>query len=117
MGLTDKIKKILNKFENYASSKIEAARLETVEKTINISSAVLSWFLIVIMGTFCLALFTVLAIMMLVQLTGDYLSATGIVMGIYLLVFVLLLLFYKKLLLRPIKNLLFGIYLSTYEKK
>lgn len=117
MGFTEKIKNILNKFENYATSKIESARLETVEKTINISASVLSWFIIILVGTFCLGLLTFFGILLLATFTGDYLSATGIVFGFYLILFFLLIVLYNKLLLRPIKNVLFGIYLAAYEKK
>lgn len=108
---------IIEEAEGYAEAKLESARLEAVDKSISLLTGIMSWLVLAGMMLLMFMCITLIVIITLSHLTGGYLSAALIVLGFYLLLFVPLFVFKKKLLLRPIKNFLLGEYLHTYKSK
>lgn len=115
--MKEHIQNIAEEIEHLASSKIEQARLQAVEKSINILSGSLS--LIILAGVVLLTfmVITLVSILLLTNLIGGLLNASLVILGFYLIIFILLIIFKRKILTNPIKNVLLGEYLENYKIK
>ncbi|MEO9531083.1 MAG: hypothetical protein ABJG68_06215 [Crocinitomicaceae bacterium] len=113
--MQEKITNIINEVESYAEVKLEQKSLEAVEKSVNILTGILGWLVVAGILFLVLSLLTVSSIFLLSQFTGSVLQACLIVTGFYVTVLILLLIFKKKLLTKPLKNFLLGEYLKNYS--
>lgn len=116
MSIKDHLNNIIQETEQYAEAKLEETSLKTVEKSIDIMTGVLSWLVIAGVALFILGSLSLVGLLVLAELTGSMISAGLIVMGIFFVIFMLLLVFNKRLLGKPIKNFLLGEYLYNYKK-
>lgn len=117
MSIKDHLNNIIHETEQYAEAKLEETSLKTVEKSINILTGVLSWLVIAGVGLFILGSLSLVGLLLLADLTGSMIIAGTIVMAFFLVIFIVLLVFNKRLLSRPIKNFLLGEYLDNYKTK
>ena len=115
--MKEHLNKIVQEAEGYASAKLEQKSLDAVEKSVDILTGVLSWLVVAGIALFVMAFISIIGVYLIASLTGGILSACAIILGFYLTVFVLLLVFNKRLLSRPIKNFLLGEYLRNYKMK
>ncbi len=116
MKLNDQIEGAVKEIEGYVEARIEHTRLETVEKATNTLSTILGWIGIAAVAFVLTLLITVLAIVLLEQLTGAYLSAILIVSSFYLVLLILMSKFREKILIVHIKNMILGIYLNDEKE-
>ena len=115
--MKDRIQNILKEAENFASSKIEETKLDTVEKSIYILSGSLSLLILTSIGILTIGVITLVAILSIALLTKSLLMAALLVMLVYVVILIILFIFKKKFLDNPIKNLLLGEYLASYKIK
>ncbi|NVK62978.1 MAG: phage holin family protein [Flavobacteriales bacterium] len=117
MKLNDQIEGAVKELEGYVEARIEHTRLETVEKATNTLSTVLGWIGIAAIAFVFTLLVTVMAIVLLEQLTGGFLTAILIVSSFYLILLILMSKFREKILIVHIKNMILGIYLKDENQK
>jgi Cu/Ag efflux pump CusA len=114
MKFSQKIGGLIDETEHYVDAKIESIQLETVEKTVNISAAVLSGVLIFGMVFLAFLTLSAVAVIALAQVMS-YLWATILVFAFLPLASAALIVFKKRLLIQPIKNFLFGEYFKAKQ--
>ncbi len=106
---------MLREAELYADAKLEHTTLKTVEKTTDISTAVLSWLVIAAIAFLFVLTATTFAIIGLAQVMGSYLYATITISSLYLIILLVFLRYYRRILFKPIKNFLLKEYLESYN--
>ena len=114
MKLSQKIGGLIDEAERYADAKIESIQLETVEKTVNISAAVLSGVLIFGMVFLAFLALSIVGVIALAQIMS-YLWATILIFSFLALASTALIIFKNRLLIKPIKNFLFGEYFKAKQ--
>lgn len=106
MNMTHEFSELAAKLKEYASTEFEIMKLRLVEKCSGILSELFSYVL-VLQFSLLLVIFSALTLAVLIwQTTGDLLLSASLITGIFFLVFGLYLLFFRKLLLTRMQNLL-----------
>lgn len=100
------IDKITDDLEKYVKTNYELIRLETTKSVADISSGLMSGILVGAMGFLSLLFIGLSGGFFLSQLLADYCLGFGIVAGFYLLLAIILMLFRKSLIEKPLKNII-----------
>lgn len=116
MKISEKIGGLIDETEQLVDAKVESIQLETVEKTVNVSASVLCGVLLFGVAFLGMALLSVIGVLILAQIMS-YLWASVIVFSFLALIFIVLLIYKERLLIRPIKNYLFGEYIKTHRSE
>ncbi len=112
INIIDRIESIATETKKYAEAKYESVRLESIEKSVEASSTIITWFVIGVFGFISLILITILGGIALSEWTGSYLSGFGIITLIYLFVLGILFYFRSKLITENIKDFLYGFFIK-----
>ncbi len=92
------------KLEQYIQQRILLLRLQATEKISRIASGIITSILLVIVSLFLLIFASITAGFWLVNVTGSFVAGFGIVALFYLLVFLLIIIFLRKILLNSFIN-------------
>ncbi|WP_027418651.1 phage holin family protein [Crocinitomix catalasitica] len=115
--IKEDIKSLVEDAQAYTEAKIEQFQLDAMEKSIRVSSKVITWLVISVLGILALMSFSIVCGLLLSDLIGSYIAGFGILGAFYLLLFILFYVLRDKWLDHPIKNALFGVMLSIYTKR
>lgn len=113
MSFSENLKEVGDHLEKYTNAKLVEMELKAVEKAVHISASALGWYFVGLLASLCFGLLMVLLIFWLETFTNSYLTSTLIVAGGFTSLLIIVLLFYKKLIYNPIRNLLYGLYFET----
>jgi ABC-type proline/glycine betaine transport system permease subunit len=113
MSFSESIKEVGSNLENYTNAKLEEIELKAVEKAVHVSASALGWYFVGLLSSLCFGFLMVLLIFWLETFTNSFLTSTLIVTSGFTCILLLVLLFYKKLIYNPIKNLLYGLYFEA----
>lgn len=110
--LMDKIETLIDESKSYAEAKYQSVRLESIQKSVEASSSIITWFVIGMVGIISLLLVTLISGLLLSVWLESYIVGFGIVAVIYIVVLVLLLLFGRKVIQGKIQNILYGFFIK-----
>ena len=109
----DFFKDTKQKLQQYIQQRILLLRLEATEKVSRIASTIITSVLIVVVGLFLLVFASITAGFWLASITGSLIAGFGIVALFYLVVFLFIIIFLKKML----QNLFINKLISLFHKK
>ena len=109
----DFFKDTKQKLQQYIQQRILLLRLEATEKVSRIASTIITSVLIIVVGLFLLVFASITAGLWLASITGSYIAGFGIVALFYLVVFLFIIIFLKKML----QNLFINKLIRLFHKK
>ena len=109
----DFFKDTKHKLQQYIQQRILLLRLEATEKVSRIASTIITSVLIIVVGLFLLVFASITAGLWLASITGSLIAGFGIVALFYLVVFLFVIIFLKKML----QNLFINKLISLFHKK
>lgn len=115
-GIFDDIEDLIANTKDYAEAKIDEAKLETVQKTVEIGSLLITWILLGLVGLIVFVGVSILAGLLLTKLFESALIGFSIVAGIYVIVFIILYAQRDKLSEEIFPNIIYGKYLNARKK-
>lgn len=115
MGFKQGVENVKSDMENYVEARFQEIELSSVEKSVHVASKTLGWLVVGLLASFCFIMLAMVLIILLQQVTGSYLYSTLILGGSFAVMLILVSIFFQKLLYKPIKNLLYGVYFETKE--
>jgi hypothetical protein len=111
-NIIDKIETILKEAKSYAEAKYQSVRLESIQKSVETTSAMVTWFIIAIVGFMVLLLGTLLLGLVLSEWLGSHLYGFGVITLFYTIVFAILVYKRDQLITTKIKNILYGFFIK-----
>lgn len=112
INIIDKIETIVKETKSYAETKYQSIRLESIQKSVETTSVLVTWFIIGIVGFVALLLVSFLIGMLLSEWVGSYLYGFGIITLFYFLVLGVLIFKRNKLITSKIKDVLYGFFIK-----
>jgi len=109
----DFFKDTKQKLQQYIQQRILLLRLEATEKVSRIASTIITSVLIIVVGLFLLVFASITAGLWLASITGSLIAGFGIVALFYLVVFLFIIIFLKKML----QNLFINKLIRLFHKK
>lgn len=109
----DFFKDTKQKLQQYIQQRILLLRLQATDKVSRIASTIITSVLIVVVGLFLLIFASITAGLWLASITGSLIAGFGIVALFYLVVFLFIIIFLKKML----QNLFINKLIRLFHKK
>ncbi len=106
-------KETKQKLQQYIQQRILLLRLQGTEKVSRIAAVIITSVLIIVVGLFLLVFASITAGLWLASITGSLIAGFGIVALFYLVVFLFIILFLKKIL----QNLFINKLIRLFHKK
>jgi hypothetical protein len=116
-GIKKDIELLVEDAQAYTEAKIEQFQLDAMEKSIHVSSKVITWLILATLGIIAVISLSIVGGLLLSEAIGSYIYGFSLVGVFYSVLFILLLLLRVKWLNYPIKNALFGAVMSLYTQK
>lgn len=114
--LTDDIKASVNDVQNYIESRIDLAKIEFTEKTVDGSSYAIASLIIFGFALVFLIIFSVFASMLFASMFNDnYIAGFGIVSGIWFIILLLAFACRNSLIINRIKSSMLDSYLKSLK--
>lgn len=104
MTTTESIKTLIDKSKDYLDTKIELARLKTIDKSADVLSAVVVMVSMIFIGSLFVLFVSIAIAMMLGRMLGAYHYGFFIVGGFYAIILLLIYLYREKWIKTPIAN-------------
>ena len=104
MTTTDSIKSLIDKSKDYLDTKIELARLKTIDKSADVLSAVVVMVSVIFLGFFFILFVSIALALMLGKWLGSYHYGFFIMGGVYALILLIIYIQREKWIKVPIAN-------------
>lgn len=115
MNASEYIGDLIDESKKYVDAKIESIQLEAVEKTVEVSSTIFSWLIILGLVIISVGVLAFVGVIFFAQFMS-LMIASLTVLGILVLMCIILAKFSEGILVKPIKNVLLGMYLKSQSK-
>lgn len=107
-SILEKVERIKDHIQGFIEAKIEEGRLESIQTLVEMTSKIMTWAVIGVIGFFTLSLLTVVAGLLLSTWMESYIYGFGTLTLFYLLVLILFVLYRGTWLETKIQNILYG---------
>jgi hypothetical protein len=104
-----------DRIQDYIQDRIALAKLQVLEKVSRLLSALISGLLILVLGFFILLFFGLTGGYFFAQITGSLFLGFAIMFGIFVLLFILLLVYRKKIIYTRVTNFVIDIFFDKNE--
>ncbi len=111
----DVLGKAYDEVREYVNLRLELLKIETAEKSAKVTAYMISSLILLFTGFFCLLFVSLVIGIYLSDYWGSYFTGFGLVGGFYVLMFLLILLFKKILIHRPVINAIIRLFFSADE--
>lgn len=117
-GIFDDIESLVAETQNYAEAKMEETKIETIQKTVEIGSLLITWLIIGLVALLVVIGISVLGGLLLATLFESALIGFSLIASIYIVILIILYSQRDKLAQKTIPNIVYGKYLNkrkSYE--
>lgn len=111
----DIIGKTYDQLTEYIQLRLQLLKIETAENTAKVAAFLISTLILVVIGFFCLLFMSIVAGFYFSELLGSTFYGFGIIGGIYLLLFLILLLVKNLFIKRPVMNSVIRLFFNQHE--
>jgi len=111
----DEIQKLATEAKNFAEAKIESTKLDTIEKSVNLISALIGWKIITVFATILALLITFVLGLLLTKCVGSIIGGFVILTGSYFIILLCIIFLRERLFTKTIQEKLYGIFLKSYK--
>lgn len=114
-GIFDDIELLIDETQNFAEAKIEEAKLETIQKTVEIGSLLTTWVVIGLLALIVLVAVSVIGGLLLSRLFDSLLLGFSCITALYILFLIIIYVKRHSLSTKILPNIIYGRYLKTQE--
>lgn len=111
----DILGKTYDQVTEYVDLRLQLLKLEAAEHTAKVSSFLISTLILLISGFFCILFLSIVAGFYFSELWGNTFYGFGVIGGIYLVIFIILLSARKSLIKKPVSNIIIQLFFSQHE--
>lgn len=109
----DTLQQLFIEFKKYLKLQKEYTTLEVAEKVSKLLSAFIVLLVVVILGMVALFYLSFAVVYILEPLVGGLMASFSIIAGLHILLFLIVILFRKKLIINPIVNFVAGLFFDN----
>lgn len=111
----DILGKAYDDVRDYVNLRLELLKIETAEKSAKVTAYMISSLVLLFTGFFCLLFISIVAGIYFSAYWGDYFKGFGVVGAFYVVLFLMVLLFKKAMIHRPVINTIIRLFFSADE--